>query len=329
MVIRVELYIKEYELKAPFSSASGSLSRKMEFVLKFTEDNGYVDQFVIELPLSPSHGEMPEDIISAVKSRQLYRSKYFKNCLSYFLFLNSFLDSSKKNKNTEKVAINHTTLSIGQNFQFRSKPSGIIKVKASSHNFLQIKRYINKSSEKFIVDFNASLDVDQLLTFMHKINKRQIFGIEQPLRADAKVPTLGVCTIADETLAVYGYDELDKYGYNGFVLKPFATNVMELSKCVKNIKGYLGLVGSNVSGPIDTSFCNLINNYFTVRLTPATSSYFSNHPLNNSISKLISIANSRVTFSPEIFSYLDSACEKVANETFDFSELCLLANIAS
>lgn len=71
--------------------------------------------------------------------------------------------------------------------------------------------------------------------------------------------------------------------------------IKELYKCFENKNNYVGMVESNVSGPLDCSFCNIINHYMPTKLAGNRASNFEVHPLNNKTEGLMRIREKNIS----------------------------------
>lgn len=310
MDIYIKTYINKYEVEK-FSSASGTIFTKNEFIISISERYNESNCFIMELPLSPSFGEMPTDVINAITQHNPTSSKAFKNCLDYFLNCNNFLYKNQKNR--ELIIY---TYGINELEKICNNKEILVKIKSSDKQLNTLTQLINKSNKSFIIDFNKSLNKTNLDKFLKQVNIRKIYGIEQPFPISKKVKNFPFYNIADESFTYHGYDNIHKYGYNAFVFKPFANNFSEFTKAIKNSKNYWGVVGSNISGPLDCSFVNLLNNYLPIKLAPRQNSHFINHPLNKEINNLIKVVNGTIAVDNKVHLYLDKYCKKTAETIF-------------
>ncbi len=164
------------------------------------------------------------------------------------------------------------TIGIGEIIDDEIRNYDLIKLKSSNQYLDDTIAIVNENKNvKFIIDFNASINFEQY--FIDRIDKNNLFGIEQPMKFPSKIPDLGFLNIADETFVKCGYEKIHEYGYNAFVYKPFA---------------------SNISGPLDCSFCNIINHYMPTKLAGNRASNFEAHPLNNKTENLMRIREKKI-----------------------------------
>ncbi|WP_273724296.1 hypothetical protein [Bartonella sp. AU18XJBT] len=323
MDIRIRVYTNKYKLSDSFHSSSGVLVEKTELIILFTVRDKVISPFAMELPLSPSHGEMPDDFIKSVNERSINKSKHFSNSLSYFFGLEDFFKKVEMAKIINSGLIKSIkTIGIGEIIDDEIRNYDLIKLKSSNQYLDDTIAIVNENKNvKFIIDFNASINFEQWNYFIDRIDKNNLFGIEQPMKFPSKIPDLGFLNIADETFVKCGYEKIHEYGYNAFVYKPFASNIKELYKCFENKNNYVGMVGSNVSGPLDCSFCNIINHYMPTKLAGNRASNFEAHPLNNKTEDLMRIREKKIYLSDEFFIYLDKFCRKVSDLYFDMNTL--------
>lgn len=266
---------------------------------------------------------MPIDLIKSMRTRNLKRSKHFLHCLSYFLgykkFLTTLIAFKAKDLHSRLMV---KTVGIGAFCKEECSGYNLIKLKSSPADLHKTIVIINNNKNiSFIVDFNGSLTFKYLTFFINNISTKNLFAIEQPLQALEKIPNMSCLAIADETFVQKGYNNLQNYGYNGFIFKPFAHNITTLATCYENKNKYFGMVGSNIAGPLDISWCNYINNYMPIKLVECTTSAFYNHPLNDQIKNLIQINGDNLQFSDSLFDYLTNYCQKISDELFDMYEL--------
>lgn len=172
MDIYIKTYLNKYEVEK-FSSASGTIFTKNEFIISISERYNESNCFIMELPLSPSFGEMPNDVINAIAQHNPTSSKAFKNCLDYFLNCNNFLYKSRKSH--EFIIY---TYGINELEKIYNNKEILVKIKSFNKQLNRLTQLINKTNKKFIIDFNRSLNKTELDKFLKQVNISKIYGIE-------------------------------------------------------------------------------------------------------------------------------------------------------
>lgn len=322
--IKIEVYTSEFALKDSFQSASGTLRRKTELIIAGRNVSTGGLLFAMEMPLSPSSGESVEDVLCSIDNAS---SPISPSILRFMSYLNSFcLQRSPPDMLADKFQSQRSTLDL-VTFDIRSVSlvprdfSGIAKLKGSPSNIPDIIQAMKGSSCRYILDFNGSLTRNQYEEFVQMVCADKIVGVEQPTKNCWEGLDLCLPMIADNCLTHYGYSNIAAAGFMGFVFKPFLNDFNLLKRCVENPAGLWGVVGSNVSGPIDASLVSLVNNVMPIKLSGSNLGFYKDHPLNNVNEPLHVITDHGLTMSPLVDAYLKESTILRATRVFEARKL--------
>lgn len=317
MDIKIEAYVGHFNLKESFVSASGKLNRKIIIQLVFFQKENPC--FIFELPLSPSLGEMPTDVLDELnkfnKSFSVHQvnSKYFEIAWSYFegLFLNDFLGFDIR----KQKEIYFKTLSIGSD-----KPDKycnrytVCKFKSSPSSMEDVVRISKTMNSPWSVDFNRSLSIDNFLYFIGKARLDFCMFIEQPLSlGEMNEEIAKMCYVpiyADEDMAVLNKSSFKESGYEGLVLKPIRHNFYELISWIDFAIDFdiPFLFGNMVSDSVADDLVKFFNQYASLKIIGKTN-YFS-HNLHR---PTYLMSNKRLTVNYNILKSIMKHYEKIGS----------------
>ena len=212
----INLYSKELFSNSEFKTARSSLRHKKTcFAVFYLNDK--LD-FIFELPLSPSMGEMPEELITQFKMKII--TPMLNRAIEIYRFFKiDDFEFPKENRYDKEYSFE--TFGIGDEPQLKSNE--IVRLKGDPSSLKQIISYSLKTKQDWMVDFNSSLTMDEFSFFLGKIDKKHLIGIEQPVAENLNITAPpNIIMWADETLRTQNGNlrECIKLGYNGFILKP-------------------------------------------------------------------------------------------------------------
>ena len=294
MDIKIDLYSKIYHLEQEFTTARSSIRKKEILFLVFKSEN--VDQFVFELPLSPSMGSMPIDIYKEFHywqnkkiNRKQLSNKYINSAISYFVNLIMFKKSlpvfePMKIYNFSTIPISKDQLKLDH---FQSAIS-IPRFKGSADNLDWLIHFSKSTDLKWAVDFNASLNQDNFINFSKRVNFDNCVYIEQPLPVgEFNYELKSYCNtivFADEELKGLSPSNYDLNLWDGFSLKPINYDFDELMSWLyfAQLNKINYFIGSQINDLIDQSFSNCWNfcSTWQLKLAPIHKQYYYLCPQN-------------------------------------------------
>ncbi|WP_298959463.1 hypothetical protein [uncultured Roseibium sp.] len=318
--IQLEAYASEFVLKQPFQSASSEVKRKTELVIAGRDPATGDLIYAMEMPLSPSSGESVQNVLNALKNVSAPPSPSVLRFISYLNGLchkGSWASLSNLKSRSERNAIDLATFDTKSILHVPPDFNGIAKLKGSPNNIPTLIRAINKYSCSFIVDFNGSLTCNQYENFAQSVDIDNIIGVEQPTQQFAEGVNFDLPLIADSFLTTHGYSKIVAAGYKGFVFKPFLNGFDALKICIENPDGLWGIVGTNISGPIDISLVRWINDFMPIKLTKSNASFYKDHPLNDVNEPLHIMTDEGLIMSPLVDAYLKEYAALRATRVFE------------
>ena len=272
MDTKIEIYSCDRPLVNSFASASGTLKRKRVIQIVFIQKS--IDRFIFELPLSPSLGEMPEDVLFEcmawdkeisyidIKSKMLKRSiKYFQWSLQSSFVLSKLVPIKK---------YIFQTIPIGQNKRL-IRNDVLHRYKGSSNNLEGLIKITLEQNEPWSVDFNGSLNYEQWELFCSKAFFAKCAYIEQPLaigKLNQEMANLcPVALYADEEMEWLSNENFVSSPYSGMVLKPIRHDPDELIKWIEIARAYKipCVVGGMVCDYVASAFEEFWNKLMTIQ----------------------------------------------------------------
>lgn len=219
MQILIDFYIKNRRLINPFKTARSEVVQKDVLIIVFN------NSFAIELPLSPSMGEMPMEVIKKAKNGEL--SIMASRALSYF---RGMTKNSKREVTNIPLRTFHT-ITYDMNKTSIKEGEFLQRFKGGKENLdylIECSRSLNYS---WTVDFNEGLTEEELIYFLKNAELKNCLFIEQPLNADvSSLPDTAVKYWIDEGLKRLTPNEFLRSNYKGFMLKPLVFDYDEFNQ---------------------------------------------------------------------------------------------------
>lgn len=308
MALEIECYFADKALSTPFSSASGTLSKKTFIQLLFKEDEAY--QFIYELPLSPSLGEMPIDLLQAFEGKDnafsgpTIPSPIIQNALSYYLYF----QTHRLTPVTAQEKFKIVTVGIDQEYQTTNE-SVVHRFKGAKKNLGHLIHLSQELGNPWIVDFNQSLDQEDLIYFISRANLKHCLYIEQPLKAGTAsaelLKSLASPIFADEEVPFIEWQIFHQSGYAGVVLKPLRLNAERLFEWLRfcDQQSVPALIGGMFSDSIALEFNRFLNQFTSWQLD-----YSANPIIADLLNPLLPpyplffLENQKLVVNPDVFS---------------------------
>lgn len=282
MSLKIKIYQAEKVLKQSFTTSSGCLKKKTIFQVLIYEDQRF--HFIYELPLSPSLGEMPDEIKATLLRDQLHAfqtSTHLKRALSWcHMMLKDYTDF-----------LNYQPLQtfLLETFGIGDWPltgqEKLVRLKCNLQSVESLITYSWTTSNQWSVDFNGSLEESTWLYFTRHVNFKNCVWIEQPLPACQLTHALARYSsapiYADEEMAYLSPSLFLTSPFKGFILKPIRHDYapfMEWLYLAQQFK-IPCIIGNNVCDTIALALCQFFNQVCTVRLledSPLTSFFHGN-----------------------------------------------------
>ncbi len=311
----IDFYLCKKKLRSTFESASGVLKEKEILILTFRRQEEV--EFAFELPLSPSMGEMINDVLE--KARAGKHSKYLQIALSYFKALIVEKRSIPVNKNQADF-INVVTYGIGSHTQLQLDAEEIVRLKANPDTIEEIIEFSHSTKNKFIVDFNQSLSLELFQDFSHRVSSKQLLYVEQPLVKDATVPSSPFPVWADESVSYYqSVEKILEQGFSGFVLKPLHYEFDKLVEIVTaaNTHNVPCIIGGVISDSLHACFIDVFQSATSLKVTNLDQSYEGDlDPGLCSVNPYRLEAGNELLFDKEFIGQLYEQYEKVYSMEF-------------
>lgn len=276
MKILINLYSKELFSNSEFKTARSSLrNKKICFVVFYLDDK--LD-FIFELPLSPSMGEMPEELITQFKMQTI--TPMLNRAIEIYRFF-KIDDFEFPKENQPDKEYSFETFGIGDEPQLTANE--IVRLKGDPSSIMKIISYSLKAKQDWMVDFNSSLTMDEFSFFLGKIEKKHLIGIEQPVAENLSITApSNIIMWADETLRTQNGNlrECIKLGYNGFILKPIYFSPSQCMQLLQEsqIHHYPMLVSDVNCDSVYSSFIYFLNQFSSWKILncPFKSPHFFN-----------------------------------------------------
>ncbi|PJD96466.1 MAG: hypothetical protein CK425_05700 [Parachlamydia sp.] len=263
------VYRANRELKKGFETQSGTLVKKIILQIIFHKRDE--PKFIYELPLSPSLKEMPDEIEEMLKVQQsvaFEKSIHLKRSLSYLkgILKTGLFLSSKFTVNELSL----TTYGIG-NWP-TDREQSIARLKCNQKVLDSLISYSLKTENRWVADFNGSLNPKELVDFVNKANLVNCLWLEQPLQYGEMTPSLAnlVSTpiYADEDMEYLSPEGFFASGFSGMVIKPIRHNYCNLVDWMglAQRKSIPCIIGAPVCDAISMAHCRFFNQYATMRV---------------------------------------------------------------
>lgn len=262
----IKVFYSEKYLNQPFCTQSGSLKKKGIFQIAFYK--GEMLDFIYEVPLSPSLGEMPKDLFHLFSSHKMEafdRSVNLKRAISYYHGMKKF---PLKEETPRKMRIN--TYGIGD--WAHNLFQDIARLKCDGKNVVKLIEFSFETDHPWCVDFNASLNENQWKYFLAASNLRHCQWIEQPLPINKLTDRLAslspIDLYADEEMSQLTPKQFLNSPYRGFMLKPVRHDFEHLIKWIEFSRHYQipAMINSLVSDCVSISLCKFFNRYMTIEI---------------------------------------------------------------
>ncbi len=260
----LELFSSKKELIRPFKTARSTVSKKEILIIVFYLEK--LPVFAFELPLSPSLGEMPVDVIKYFKSKNRLdlKSVMVERAISYFKGLKSVKNFNRPKNQLVKI---FKTLGINDFPELIDKET-IYRFKASKKNIKDINQFVLSNNIKWCVEFNQSLDIKEFESILSEINFSKCEYIEAPFDfnyTDKKIKS-NIPIFADEILSTIDKVQFVNYDFKGAMLKPLKFNFDELLSWInysyeRNLPFYISNVASDTLGNCFIDFWNNLSLY--------------------------------------------------------------------
>ena len=233
-MIQCEIYSGHRFLRRDFRTASGSLREKQ--ILQLIFKRGHQPVFVWELALSPSLGEMPNDILKEIGTLlgniEQARSSMISRALS---FAKASLAGHSFSVHRDALKLSIINVPIGSEDQAGQVQHGVAKLKGDPTNIEKLIELTRSTTHPIIVDFNGSLDDKSWKDFAESCRAEALLYIEQPQHPSqpALLSNIGFPVYADESCQLWAINELRRQGYKGVVLKLMRYNFGDLKRMIE------------------------------------------------------------------------------------------------
>ena len=269
MTIQIKIFHANKMLKNEFITASGCLKEKEILMVIF-----YINElptFLYELPLSPSLGEMPRDILTILDRKKIQAfnlSPHLKRACSYFFGL--ALHDFRSEFYCPLYSLKMCTYSLHE--WPEQEDNHIFRLKCNAKNLNQLILYSKRINSQWTVDFNGSLNKELFLCFLQKANFKNCLWIEQPLKSGELSHSLAknsrIPIYADEDVTFMRPENFIESPYKGLMLKPIRHDFPEFLKWLQFAHRFKipCLIGNQICDVVSSSFCRFFNRLSTVEV---------------------------------------------------------------
>lgn len=265
---KIKIYKKNKILKQSFSTASGTLNEKEIIQILFFENEEPV--FIYELPLSPSLGEMPIDVFTRLTKEQFgafTTSTHLRRAFSYYESLPKINFDSRM---LPLIELNLVTYGIHD--WPNTNNNAVNRLKCNSRNINSLIQYSKNAMNKWVVDFNGSLNEEEFLYFLKYAALKNCIWVEQPLKPGVLnilfLNETPIPIFADEDMLYLSQKNFHESGYKGCFLKPIRHNCLELMTWLKFVheKEIPCIIGNPICDIVSISLSQLFNQVSTVKV---------------------------------------------------------------
>lgn len=295
----IDVFKIRKKLKQPFKTSSGILSEKDIILLVFKEDN--MDTFIYELPFSPSMGEMPDSFINKLENN--LSSSFLSNAISWYDFM-------KSGEKIYRSSVSERTKIITYGIDEINYDRGsLIRLKGSSANMSSVVNFSKSTNDKWMIDFNGSLNIEMLNRFIKEVDLKNCVAVEQPLAKEYSGRlnyNKNISFRADESVSLHkDISILKQIGYSSVVLKPLYYTAGELTRLLLDAEKLQvrTIVGSVSCDNIFLDFCKVVNQMCSIyieNLSDSSSMFLEPFLTEN----IYSIEDERIKINQEIFTEL-------------------------
>ncbi len=306
VALQIKIYTAKRILESSFETSSGKLKEKEILQLLFFEKQQPV--FIHELPLSPSLGEMPNDIKIALKqhhTKALFRSTHLRRSLSWLNMKTTDFTSFQKKKPINTLSLQ--TFGIGD-WPVTNRLS-VVKIKSDLKSIKQLIAFSKNSTNRWCVDFNGSLSEEAWTYLIKNANFDNCLWVEQPFPCSKLTFKLAnqspVSIYADEEISRLSPATFKSSPYTGFILKTIKHDFsvfLEWLTFAQNNE-IPCIIGTQVCDEVSSSLCRFFNQFSTICVDyTSLASFFIGANLNEEI---FTLKEGFVNINSKVFEFVE------------------------